>query len=94
LRTGIATQADLARRFAVSQSTISRLVEKAEAAPALVRRARIGEIVREVAALPGSILAGHRRLSTISTSSRAKRRNPGERRAPNDSWIAASPKPV
>ena len=38
LRTGIATQADLARRFAVSQSTISRLVEKAEAAPALVGR--------------------------------------------------------
>ena len=34
LRTGIATQADLARRFAVSQSTISRLVEKAEAVPA------------------------------------------------------------
>lgn len=38
LRTGVATQADLARRFAVSQSTISRLVEKAETMPAPVRR--------------------------------------------------------
>jgi DNA invertase Pin-like site-specific DNA recombinase/predicted nucleotidyltransferase len=38
LKTGAATQADLARRFAVSQSTISRLVEKAEAVAAPVRR--------------------------------------------------------
>jgi DNA invertase Pin-like site-specific DNA recombinase/predicted nucleotidyltransferase len=40
LKTGTATQADLARRFAVSQSTISRMAEKAEASatPAPVRR--------------------------------------------------------
>ena len=36
---GSVSQADLARRFAVSQSTISRLADKAVAAPAPVRRA-------------------------------------------------------
>jgi DNA invertase Pin-like site-specific DNA recombinase/predicted nucleotidyltransferase len=46
LAEGTASQADLARRFAVSQSTISRLAEKVSLAPASAKRALDAETER------------------------------------------------
>jgi hypothetical protein len=82
---GVATQADLARRFAVSQSTISRLAEKAEAlaAPAPVRRID-ADTERAARAFLGQIGSRYPVREAILFGSRAR----GDHKPDSDADIA------
>ena len=72
LADGAASQADLARRFAVSQSTISRLADKAAAAPAPVRRAIDAETERAAKAFLGKLEGKYAVIEGILYGSRAR----------------------
>ena len=72
LADGAASQADLARRFAVSQSTISRLADKAAATPAPVRRAIDAETERAAKAFLAKLEAKYAVIEGILYGSRAR----------------------
>lgn len=72
LAEGSASQADLARRFGVSQSTISRLADKAAAAPALSRRAIDAETERAARAFLGRLEGKYPVIEGILYGSRAR----------------------
>jgi DNA invertase Pin-like site-specific DNA recombinase/predicted nucleotidyltransferase len=72
LADGVASQADLARRFGVSQSTISRLAGKAAAAPAPIGRAIDAETERAAKAFLGKLEGKYAVIEGILYGSRAR----------------------
>ena len=72
LTDGTPSQADLARRFAVSQSTVSRLVCKAAAAPAPIRRAIDAQTERAAKAFLGKPEGKYAVIEGILYGSRAR----------------------